>query len=39
MIDLHSEYDNIHTNRILYTLICINNHVNSYINYMLSSTS
>ena len=28
MIDMHSNYDNIHTNRIFNALICINNHEN-----------
>ena len=36
MIDMHSKYDKMHTNGIFNSLICINNHVNSYINYMLS---
>ena len=38
MIDMHSKYDNMDTNGIFNTLICINNHVNSYINYILSLT-
>ena len=36
MIDIYSQYDNMHTNRIFNALICINNHVNSCINWMLS---
>ena len=36
MIDMHSKYDNMHNNGIIYALICINNHVNSCINCMLS---
>ena len=36
MIDMHSKYNNMHTSGIFNTLICINNHVNSCINYMLS---
>ena len=36
MIDMYSQYDNMHTNRIFNALICINNHVNSCINWMLS---
>ena len=35
MIDMHSKYDNMHTNRIFNILICINDHVNSCINFML----
>ena len=36
MIEMHSKYDNMHTNRIFNVLNCINNHVNSCINCMLS---
>ena len=36
MIDIHSNYDNMHKNGIFYALICINNHVNSFINCLLS---
>ena len=36
MIDMHSKYDNMHRNRIFNALNCINNHVNSFRNYMLS---
>ena len=36
MIDMHLKYDNMLTNGIFNALICINNHVNSIINYMLS---
>ena len=37
MIDINSKYDNMHKNGVFYALICINNNVNSCINYMLSS--
>ena len=36
MIEMHSKYDNMLTNRILNALNYINNHVNSCINCMLS---
>ena len=36
MISMYLKYDNKHTNRIFNALICINNHVNSCKNYMLS---
>ena len=36
MIEMWSKYDNMHTNRIFNAFNCINNHVNSCINYMLS---
>ena len=36
MIELHSKYNNMHTNRIFNALNYINNHVNSYKNCMLS---
>ena len=35
MIDMHWTHDNMHTNRTINALICINNHVNSFINCML----
>ena len=35
MIDMHLKHDNMHTNGTFNALICINNHVNSCINYML----
>ena len=35
-IEMHSKYDNMHTNRIFNALNYINNHVNSCINSMLS---
>ena len=38
MIEMHSKYDNMHTNRIFNTLNCINNHVNLCMNCMLSTT-
>ena len=37
MIDMHAQYDKIHTNEIFHALICINNNVNSCINFMLSN--
>ena len=37
MIDIHSNYDNMHKNGIFYALIYINNHVNSCRNFMLSN--
>ena len=36
MIDMYSKYDNMYTNGIYNAFICINNHVNSFINCMLS---
>ena len=36
MIDIHSKYDNMNKNVMFYGLICINNHVISGINCMLS---
>ena len=36
MIEMHSKYDNMHTDRIFNALNFINNHVNSSINCMLS---
>ena len=36
MIEMYLKYDNMHTNRIFNALDCINNHVNSCINCMLS---
>ena len=27
MIDMHSKYDNMYKNGMLYVLICINNHI------------
>ena len=36
MIDMHLKYDNMHTNIRFNALICINNHVNSCTNCMLS---
>ena len=38
MLDMHSKYDNMNTNGIFNALICINNHVNSCIKCMLSTT-
>ena len=36
MIDMHLKYDKMHTNKILNVLICINYHVNSCTNCMVS---
>ena len=36
MIDMNSKYDNMHKNVMFYALICINNHVITGINCMLS---
>ena len=36
MIDMQLKYDNMHTNGIFNALICVNNHVNSCINCILS---
>ena len=36
MIEIYLKYYNMHTFRIINTFICINNHVNSCINSMLS---
>ena len=36
MIEMYLKYDSMHTNRTINALICINNHVNSCINCMLS---
>ena len=36
MIEMHSKYDNMHTNVIFNALNCINNHVNSCINCTIS---
>ena len=37
MIDMQLKYDNMYTNEIFNELIYIDNHVNSYRNYMLSN--
>ena len=39
MIDMHLNYDNMHTNGIFNALIYINNHVNSCINCMLYTST
>ena len=39
MIDMHSEYDNMHKNGIFYASICINNRIIVYVNCMLSITN
>ena len=36
MIDMYRKYDNMNKTGIVYTLICINNHIIISINYMLS---
>ena len=36
MIDMHSKNDNIYKNVMFHALICINNHVITSINFMLS---
>ena len=33
---MHSKYDNMHKNIIVYVLICINNHIIASISFMLS---
>ena len=35
---MHLKYDNMHTNGTINAFVCINNHVNSCINFMLSAT-
>ena len=37
MIEMHSKYDNTHTNRIFSALNCIDNNVNLCMNCMLST--
>ena len=39
MIEVYLKYDNMHTIRTINAFICINNHVNSCINSMLSPYS
>ena len=36
MIEMHSKYDNMHINGMFYALFCINNHVLSCYDCMLS---
>ena len=36
MIDIRSKHDNMHKNEIFYASICINNHIISCVNCMLS---
>ena len=36
MIDLQSNYDNMHKDEMFYALVCINNHIVTCINCMLS---
>ena len=38
MVEMYLKYDKMHTIRIFNALNCINNHVNSCINCMLSLT-
>ena len=38
MIEIDLKYDSMHTIRTINAFICINNHVNSCINSMLSTT-
>ena len=38
MIDIWSNYDHMHKNEIFYALICINSHIITNINFMLSPT-
>ena len=38
MIDMYLKYDNMHTNELFNAIICINNHLNSCMNCMLSVT-
>ena len=35
MIDIHSKYDNMHKNGMFYALIYINNHIITFINFIL----
>ena len=35
MIDIHSKYDNGDKNGMFYALICIDNHITTYISDML----
>ena len=37
MIEIYLKYDNMHTIGLINAFICINNHVNSCINIMLST--
>ena len=39
MIEIYLKYDNMHTNGIINVFICVNNHVNLCIKYMLSITA
>ena len=39
MIEIYLKYDNMHTFGIINAFICINNHVNSFINSMLSEST
>ena len=36
---MHSRYVNMHKNEMLYVLICINNHIITCMNYILSTTN
>ena len=39
MIGMHSKYDNMHTNRMFYALICIINYIIVCMNWMLSDNT
>ena len=39
MIEIYLKYDKMHTIRTINAFICLNNHVNSCINNMLSTLS
>ena len=36
MVDINSKYDHMYKNGMVYVLICINNHIITSINFMLS---
>ena len=38
MINMHSKFDNMHKNGMVYALVYINNIIITYRNFMLSST-
>ena len=37
MVEIYLKYDNMHITRTINAFICINNHVNSCVNSMLST--
>ena len=39
MIDIYSKHENMDNNVIFYTLICINNHIISCVNCMISTSN